>query len=206
MRNIDRGGTIMFVDPALIQTCAPTVAPSTVQSIIQVESKGNPLAINVNGTKLARQPRDIVDATALATAYIKAGYSVDLGLMQVNSKNLSKLGYTISDMFIPCKNLSAGAQILTKFYTSGREQMIDPQIALRAALSAYNTGNFISGFRNGYVARYFAGSLLTKFGQFTAENKAQEKDDSSSYGQQIMNPYTANTVVYVRHEETILQK
>jgi type IV secretion system protein VirB1 len=38
--------------------CAPNVAPETTQQIIQVESKGNPLAINVNGARVTLRPTD----------------------------------------------------------------------------------------------------------------------------------------------------
>lgn len=197
-----------MIAPALIQACAPTVAPATVERVIQVESKDNPLAINVNGTKLARPATSAADATALATAYIKAGYSVDLGLMQVNSGNLQKLGYSVADMFDPCKNLAAGAKVLTDFYMSAHDQMRNPQVALRAALSAYNTGNFIAGFRNGYVARYFTGPLTASFDQITAAtgNGAVELHRTPPPAPKPLNPFTATTVVYVRQEEPTMQK
>lgn len=147
-----------MIEAALILACAPTVAPSTIQQVIQVESKGNSLAIGVNGGRLPREPRDAADAAALAQAAINQGYSVDLGLMQVNSSNLRKLGYSVSDMFEPCKNLAAGAKVLTGFYQSVRPRYADPQAALRAALSAYNTGSYSRGFQNGYVAKYVGGS------------------------------------------------
>lgn len=141
----------------LAAACAPNVAPSTIERIIQVESSGNPLAINVNGAKLHRAPSDAADAAKLARDYIERGYSVDMGLMQVNSRNLDRLGYSVEEMFEPCTNIAAGAQVLTRFYSNARGKYADEQSALRAALSAYNTGSFSRGFANGYVARYFAG-------------------------------------------------
>lgn len=143
-----------MIDLALILACAPAVAPATVQRVIHVESKGDPLAIGVNGGKLQRKPRDAADAAALARAAIGQGYSVDLGLMQVNSGNLRGLGYSVEDMFEPCKNLAAGAKVLTNFYVSARARYPDDQSALKAALSAYNTGSYSRGFSNGYVAKY----------------------------------------------------
>jgi len=38
------------------------VAPSTIHKIIHVESRGNPLAINVNGHRLVRQPTSAQEA------------------------------------------------------------------------------------------------------------------------------------------------
>lgn len=157
----------------LMMACAPAVAPQTIQQIIHVESRGNELAINVNKGKLGRQPTDAADAAALAKEYIQKGYSVDLGLMQINSKNLAGLGYTVEDMFEPCKNLAAGARVLSTFYANARPKYETEQDALRAALSAYNTGNFINGFTNGYLALYGQSSgpvTLTRINPFTADS------------------------------------
>lgn len=147
----------------LIMACAPNVAPSTIQAIIGVENTAkNPLAVNINikdGIKL--KPKIAIDTapTAIAVTYaaIQRGHSVDMGYMQVNSKNLKWLGYTVEDMFLdPCKNIAAGAKIYTLAYLDQLPKHNgNKQAALRAALSIYNTGNATNGFRNGYVARYF---------------------------------------------------
>lgn len=144
----------------MVQACAPGVAPGTMQRVIWIESRNNPLAIGVNHGRLPRKPRDAADAAALARAAIQQGYSVDLGLMQVNSNNLAKLGYSVEDMFDPCKNLAAGARVLTDFFLSAKPRFADDQAALRAALSAYNTGSYSRGFSNGYVAQYVGASAL----------------------------------------------
>ena len=52
-------------------------------------------------------------------------------------------------------NIRAGASILTADYLAAVQTWPDPQTALRAALSAYNTGSFSKGFFNGYVAKYY---------------------------------------------------
>jgi type IV secretion system protein VirB1 len=124
------------------------------QRVIDIESQGNPIAIHVNGATFARPPRDAAEAVVMARTAMVAGYTVDLGLMQVNSANLEAMGYTVEDMFDPCRNLQAGAMILTNFYRAALVQYPDPQIALRAALSAYNTGSFTRGITNGYVSQY----------------------------------------------------
>jgi len=179
----------------MIQTCAPDVSPVTIQRIVQVESQGNPLAINVNGVQLRRQPRDAADAAALAREYIAEGYTVDLGLMQVNSANLPRLGYSVEDMFDPCKNLAAGAAVLTGFYLLAKPRFGDEQAALRAALSAYNTGSFTLGFANGYVARYYGAAAREPVRLVrTAPNGVVSPPD----------PYTAPTVVFVRKEKKLM--
>lgn len=149
-----------MLDIALIMACAPNVAPSTIQEIIRVESGGNPLAVNINarnGVKLrpAIKITTAEHAIAVTHAAMKLGHTVDMGYMQINSANLPKLGYTVADMFEPCKNLAAGAHILTMAYSAALPYHQNEQAALRAALSAYNTGSFNQGFSNGYVFRFF---------------------------------------------------
>jgi type IV secretion system protein VirB1 len=142
----------------LIGQCAPNVAPATIEAIIHVESGGNPYAVNVNldgGVPLAiDSPADAVAATRLAEHYIAAGYSVDLGLMQVNSQHLDSLGMTVEELLVPCTNIGAGARILTAAYRAAVVHHGDGQQALLAALSAYNSGDFFKGWHNGYLARY----------------------------------------------------
>ncbi|MBP9712200.1 MAG: lytic transglycosylase domain-containing protein [Sterolibacterium sp.] len=138
----------------MIAQCAPNVAPVTMMAIVKVESAGNPLAINVNGKqRLARQPGSIVEAVAWANWLIDRGYSVDLGLAQVNSRHLRRFGLTAETLLQPCYNIAVGAQILTENYTNASKKFGGGQSALRAAISAYNTGNHTAGFSNGYVRK-----------------------------------------------------
>lgn len=141
----------------LIVQCAPQVAPVTMMAIVKVESGGNPLALNVNGSRrLARQPRSEAEALAWSEWLVSRGYSIDMGLAQVNSANLARLRTNIRAMFDPCANLAAGASILSSEYANASRRMGTGQDALRAALSAYNTGNHRAGIANGYVARVSA--------------------------------------------------
>lgn len=123
-------------------------------AIVRVESGFKPLAINVNGgNRLERQPENKAEAVATARWLIDNGYSIDLGVAQVNSKNIARKGLTVEAAFDPCANLGAAASILEEFYVAARRQFPDEQAALRAAVSAYNTGSFTRGFGNGYVQR-----------------------------------------------------
>jgi type IV secretion system protein VirB1 len=137
---------------ALASQCAPNVAPQTVAAIVQTESHRRPFALNVNGgSQPAAQP-DAASAAATAQRYIAAGYSVDLGLGQINSRNMRWLGLTWDTVFDPCTNVAALGRVISQNYNAaipGR----DPQTALRVALSLYNTGSSSRGFRNGYVAK-----------------------------------------------------
>lgn len=143
----------------LVVQCAPNVAPETMAAIVRVESGGNPLAMNVNGgQRLARQPAQKDEAVRWASWLIARGYSVDLGLAQVNSHNLRRLGVSAEQMFEPCDNLNSGARILAENYSSAAQRYGPGKQALHAALSAYNTGNYRNGIVNGYVAKVAAAS------------------------------------------------
>nr|WP_294846440.1 lytic transglycosylase domain-containing protein [uncultured Sphingomonas sp.] len=145
---------------ALASQCAPSVAPETMLAIVLTESSGEPFALNVNGGRQPHPQNNAQEAAATARRYVAAGYSVDLGLGQINSRNMRWLGLTWETVFDPCTNVAASARVLTTNYHSVRAGR-DPQTALRVALSMYNTGSQTRGFRNGYVARVVGNASVT---------------------------------------------
>ncbi len=166
----------------MMQQSAPNVAPQTIAAIIQVESGGNQYAIGINGPFKRRVcPRSDKEAAAEARYFISKGYSVDLGLMQINSRNLPWLGITIEQAFDPAINIQAGAKILIRGYRGAIKRYGPGQDALKAALSAYNTGNYQQGFKNGYVAKYYY--LPASIYIVTSK-------------EEVINPYTAELMVY----------
>ena len=132
--------------------CAPNVSPQTVAAIVQTESRGRPFALYVNGPHQPAPQVNAADAAATARRFVAAGYSVDLGLGQINSRNMRRLGLTWETVFDPCTNIAALGQILTQNYQAVAEGR-HPQTALRIAISLYNTGSTSRGFHNGYVAK-----------------------------------------------------
>jgi type IV secretion system protein VirB1 len=127
----------MPLDPATFLTlaaqCAPAVAPSTLLALARVESGLDPLAIGVNGVPALRiRARTAEEAAKEAHALIAAGRSVDLGLGQINARNLGRLRLSVREAFEPCRNLAAAAQVLGEGY---RRAGADGQAGLRIALS-----------------------------------------------------------------------
>ncbi len=184
-----------MIPPALL-ACAPNVAPATLQAMARVESGDNPLAIHVNSIRVQPLPaHNAGQAARVAETYIARGYSVDIGLMQVNSHHLGALGVTVAQMLDPCRNISAAATILTADYAAAARARGDGQSALQAALSAYNTGDFYRGFANGYVVRYYGpGGVPAPIGGLP---------EASANGPAVpspppTNPYTAGTTVFAR--------
>ncbi|MFC7627109.1 lytic transglycosylase domain-containing protein [Paraburkholderia humisilvae] len=144
--------------------CAPGVHPTTLSAIVRTESSGHAYVLADSGPRnlpwSARKsmvrsfyPSSPQEAADIAKSLIDSGHLVDIGLTQISSQNLPRLGLTVEQLLDPCVNLRAGGQILTDFYLNALRQYNDQQTALLAAISAYNTGNFESGFSNGYVQR-----------------------------------------------------
>lgn len=184
----------MILTAALL-ACAINVHPVTTKAVISVESGFDPLALNINGLVGPKpHPSSVEDAARIARSFIERGYRVDIGLMQIDSDNLPKLGVTIEQALDPCKNVSAGATILQADYVRAVAQFGEGQHALRCALSAYNTGTFWRGFANGYVARYY-GRLTVPALTIATEPRARPSPPAIPA---VLRPYNAGTSVYTR--------
>ena len=141
---------------ALALACAPQVHADTARALVSVESAFNPWAIGVVGGALVRQPRTRAEALATAKALKDGGWNFSVGLGQINVGNFDRLGLTVESAFEPCGNLAAMQTVLAECFDRARApasiQPVD-QAALRQALSCYYSGNFVTGFRHGYVQR-----------------------------------------------------
>lgn len=148
-------------DVAFIEQCKNPYAPTQiVQQIINNESGKNEYAINVNsnGKSLkAYIPKTKEKAAKIAKEWIAKGYTVDIGLMQINSDNLAKYNTTVDEVLDPCKNINVASSIYHNAYKK-TPKTDSPLLRTKKALSVYNTGTLTKGFRNGYVARYFPGT------------------------------------------------
>ena len=145
---------------AMAAICAPLVHPATAQALVSVESAFNPHAIGVVGGALRRQPATPGEALATAQALANTGWNFSVGLAQINVRNLPRFGLTLQEAFDPCKSLQTMQAILGECFdrvSSGAPA----QQRLRRALSCYYSGNFVTGFRHGYVERVVKAALST---------------------------------------------
>lgn len=138
---------------SLAKKCSPSVAPSTMVALIKTESRGNRLALGLNGARLRFQPKDESQAIAWVRYLDEHGYNYDVGLGQINVKNIRKYKLRPDRLFDSCLNIEVAGKILTENYIASLKKTSDKQLALRYALSMYNTGNSYSGFNNGYLER-----------------------------------------------------
>lgn len=206
----------------LIQQCVNPIAKNQMLAIVQTESSRNPLAIGLNkGFKLKYQPTTEAQAKKWLEYLEKNQYNYDVGLAQINIKNIKKYGYTPSDMLDACTNLKVGSDILAGNYKNALSSSRSEDEAWQKAISAYNTGNFTSGFANGYVAKVNASAKqlavntnqeippIVELGRHphTAKEPIKVKlavnNDQSEAGKPARNssegnPYKSKTVMYVQ--------
>ena len=128
----------------------------TLAAVARTESGLDPWALHNNTTGVSETPASAQAALADAWAWVGQGDSVDIGLMQINSANLSALGMTARTALDPCASLAGrGAAVLQAAYGGGTTNA-DSQVALLEALSRYNTGSPLKGIMNGYVRTVMA--------------------------------------------------
>lgn len=130
--------------------CPNLAVPAQVmRHVVHVESSANPFAIGVVGAQLVRQPKTLEEAVSTAKMLESGGYNYSLGAAQVNRVNFRKYGFDSHEKaFDLCTNLAAGASILANCYASAGGDW-------GKAFSCYYSGNFVTGFRDGYVQKVF---------------------------------------------------
>ena len=150
----------------LAQTCVPEASLPTLRALAAVESRYEPNALSINypqrasrrmgfgiGTlQLDRQPHSASEALDWIRQVRLQGITTSVGLLQVNMEDAQRLGISPAELLDPCTNLRIGWHVLCVHYQAAARALGPGQIALRSALSAYNTGSLSRGFANGYVS------------------------------------------------------
>jgi len=140
-----------MITAAVLLACPHLAVPARLMyHVAMVESDANPYAIGVVGGRLLRQPVSLDEAIATARSLEAQGYNFSVGVAQVNHANLKKYGLdTYERAFSICDNLLAGSRILAQCYS-------DADGVWGKAFSCYYSGDFTTGYRDGYVQRVLA--------------------------------------------------
>ncbi len=134
----------------LASKCAPDIAPDTMASVIEIESGFRPYAIAVvNGPSF--YPETYEEALLKINEIATQNVSFSVGLGQINNRNFERMGVTPEQMLDPCFNIKASAQVLGECYRRAIKEHDSQSDSLKAALSCYYSGNFITGIKQGYV-------------------------------------------------------
>lgn len=146
------GAEIVILETVLLaglyMECGTGVHPETLHAIVKTESTGNPYVIaNVTDNEsyyLTSEEEAISKAKELESS----GKKYSAGLMQIYSGNFSAYNLTSDNVFNFCKNISTGADILSKCFIKSKEENeeTDMDSHLEKALSCYYSGNFKRGF------------------------------------------------------------
>lgn len=211
----------------IIDQCVSNSHKTVMMAIVKVESGGKPLVIGLNkGYRLQTQPQNESQAKAWVDYLEKNNYNFDVGIGQVNIKNIHRYGYKASDLLDPCLNLKIASDIFDKSHQSALAIDNSPN-ALQKAISAYNTGNFSSGFANGYVAKVNSKliaannsssnipPIISLKQSTTPVTRTKKVTIPQGSGEQAANPYSAKSVLYVapprkitkeEYENAVIQK
>lgn len=149
--------------------CQGLAVPSEVMHhVVRVESSYNPYAIGVVGGRLVRQPKNLPEALATVRMLEGRGFNFSIGLAQVNRYNLDKYGLdSYEKAFEPCANLKAGSRILAECYQRANGDW-------GKSFSCYYSGNFSTGFRQGYVQKIYASVRQGRAGDAAPSSPAIE--------------------------------
>lgn len=131
--------------------CQGLAVPKEVMHhVVHVESSYNPYAIGVVGARLMRQPRSLPEALATVRMLEDRGYNFSLGLAQINRYNLGKYDLdSYEQAFQVCPNVQAGSRILAECHSRSKGDW-------GKSFSCYYSGNFVTGYRHGYVQKVYA--------------------------------------------------
>lgn len=97
----------------LLNRCAPSAPGRELTAIVRQASGFEPHVIRTGGRKpVGIQADSKVEAITLATELMVGGQKIRVGLAQIDSADLKRLGVSLSDAFEPCANLKAAAQLI----------------------------------------------------------------------------------------------
>jgi hypothetical protein len=136
---------------SLITLCAHGIDPTIQAAVVAVESHGNAWVLHDNNDGHVYRPSTMHEAATVASTIIAENTEtlgdddrgVDIGLGQINSRNLTHLHVTVSQMLDPCENLTVSSHMLTGAWNAEqrRSASLDRDAAWDAALQIYNSGH-----------------------------------------------------------------
>lgn len=130
----------------MILACSLYPNHSITNAIIELGSKNNPLAIT-NSENEAVSFKTLEQTDAYASNQIKQGHAVNIGLMQVSSRWLTRYQTTPAELTYPCKNMVVATKILNDAETRCNQLLSNPinDDIQACTLSIYKTGNSEAG-------------------------------------------------------------
>ena len=126
------------------------------------------------------QYKDFDSFKNILAALERNGYNYSVGLAQVNKTNFARYGLTPQTAFEACPNLHAGGEILKDCFIRANKTRGDEQAALRDAFSCYYSGNFITGYKLGYVLKVVTSGIAMVTAQ-ASPGSSRKKNNVVAY-------------------------
>lgn len=102
---------------ALAERCAPGHDPKPLAAIVRQASEYDPLSLQFDGGPggtMKLMASDRPEAIQLASELVIAGHSVRVGLAGLDTRDLDRLGLSLSDAFEPCAHVQAAARLFAE--------------------------------------------------------------------------------------------
>lgn len=136
-RHICSGESVVITLPlatvlSIATACAPSVDAHMLAGIAEHESGLRPYAVHDNTTGKSTFAGAKADAIGIASELLRQGHNLDLGLWQINNRNLGLLHLSVDEAFDTCEAAGGAARLIHLF-------------------SKYNTGSPTKGIENGYA-------------------------------------------------------
>lgn len=146
---------------ALADDCASTTPAATLASLAEVESGFDPLTIHDNTTGASYHPISSPEAVSLTQLLMGRRHDLDIGLVQINTRNLTRLRLSVLEAFSACQNLRAAGRLLNANYELALNARVGSSV-LQTAYSIYNTGKLSAGLRNGYAEKVVSATRFAR--------------------------------------------
>ena len=148
------------MDMVEIYDCGSAVDRTTLAAVIQHESGWQSNIVGMGKNIKPVYVADVKELRKLLDVAAVEDRTIDVGLMQINSRWITSGKISIESVLDPCKNVQFGARLLVEAYERATSLGMQPADALTASLSAYNTGKF--AITNAYPSLVIAAGSVVK--------------------------------------------
>ena len=188
-----------MLEYALLAACLEHgVNHDLLRAIARQESAGKQNAFYINRWNQDQfKNLSLDEAVMVVETMVEEGYTVDVGLMGINSINIERFGLTVREAFDPCTNVNLGETILHENIMHAESKGETGDAALQAALSMYNTGSVTRGFKNGYVDKVWRYYVQSGF------HEANESGLDVPWGNNLTRVETENNELHWTQKESV---
>ena len=131
---------------ALYSACTTQGVPvDWSMAVIEAESSGYVYALSGSYDqrgffRLPKNDSEVIESRIIAVESLRRDINISVGLMQINSFHINKMGVTADWVFDPCNNIRVGTSVLSESIGRLCRSGLD-QGCIEPVLREYNTGS-----------------------------------------------------------------